>query len=122
MTKFGAENEVSTDSDVADVVEEFMVVGAVLTASDGANDEKAGPDNNERGERGIFVSEIFVETCGEVILVAGFEVVAATAFSNLNAVLFTKFDGAGDEKEFKIVDAVVFCVVIFILSGLDVGK
>jgi len=122
MKKIGAENEVSTDSDGADVVEEFMVEGAVFTASDGTNDEKAGPDNNETGERRIFVSEIFAETCGEVVFVAGFEVVAATVFSNLNTVLFTKFDGAGDEKEFKIVDAVGFFVVVFILSGLDVGK
>ena len=123
MTKFGAENEVSTDNDDVDVVEEFMVVDAVLTASDGANDEKAGPDNNERGERGIFVSKIFEKTrVGEVVLVIEFEIVAATAFSNLDAVLITIFDGAGDEKEFLKVDAADFSVIVFILSGLDAVK
>ena len=93
------------DSNGADVVEVFMVAGAVLTGSDGANDEKSGSDSNETGGRRTFVSEIFAETCGEVILVA---------FSNLNAVLFTIFDGAGDETEFKIVDAVGFFVLFII--------
>ena len=72
MTKFGAEKEVLTDSDGADVVEEFMVAGAVLTRSNGANDEKAGSGSNKMGGKRVFVSGIFAETCGEVILVLGF--------------------------------------------------
>ena len=47
-----------------------------------------------------------------------FDIVAATAFSNLDAVLITIFDGADDEKVFKLVDAADLSMIVFILSGL----
>ena len=123
MTIFGAEDKVSAGSDGGDKVERFTVAGVILITDYGADEEKIGLDSNKAGERGIFVSKIFEKTrVGEVVLVIEFEIVAATAFSNLDAVLITIFDGAGDEKEFLKVDAADFSVIVFILSGLDTVK